>query len=240
MRQPSHIITDIRNISDNFEESETAFKMRVGHSAYGTTCSWKSTSCVFLFFSHGRQFDALVIISLPEKNLNLGFNRLFSEAKAVCELGDECSLQICQSQHWPSGSRSGTLGFILSHGCICISSVNLKALMKCSPVNAQINKSFCLGKLERLLQISIPMQPYNSRRLIPASCKEFWHDQSRGCLKVSSVVIYKHSSLKVSSSSPPLPTKDMMAKVNAHWPCDNLLGVNLVGLNVYEAESFTN
>lgn len=95
MRQPSHIITDVRNISDNFEESETAFKMRVGHSAYGTTCSWKSTSCVFLFFSHGRQFDALVIISLPEKNLNLGFNRLFSEAKAVCELGDECSLQIC-------------------------------------------------------------------------------------------------------------------------------------------------
>lgn len=33
-------------------------------------------------------------IPLPEKNLNLGFGKLFSEAKLGCQLGNESSLQM--------------------------------------------------------------------------------------------------------------------------------------------------
>lgn len=51
-------------------------------------------------------------------------------------------------------------------------------------------------------------------------------------------MIYSIIDLK-SPIHPPGPTKDMRAKMNTYWPCDNFLGVNLVWLNVHEAESFT-
>lgn len=88
------------------KKSEAAFKMRVDPPA-----SWKSASCVILFFSRRRQFVALVSIALPKKkkkNLNPGFYRLFFEAKLGYELGNESSLytragidlQVSNLGHW--------------------------------------------------------------------------------------------------------------------------------------------
>lgn len=87
LRHPIPVITDIRNLSDSYWKSETTFKMRWVIGFVAPPASWKSASCV-VFFSHGKQFGALVIISLSEKNLNLGLDRLFSQAKLGCELGN--------------------------------------------------------------------------------------------------------------------------------------------------------
>lgn len=56
-----------------------------------------SLLCRLLMAGRGRQLDALALISSSEKNLNLGLDRLFSEAELGHELGIESSLQMGQS-----------------------------------------------------------------------------------------------------------------------------------------------
>ena len=159
LRHAIRVIAGIGNISDSYWKSEAEFKMRASYLVYGSTCLMEINLLCLL--QSWRQFDVLTVILLPEKNLNLGFDRLFSKAKLGCEWGNGSSLQIGSSWQWTSGSHLGTPGFMLSQGCLCTSSVNIKALV-------EMLSCQCLDEPEFLRE--------EIRVTTPAFCKGFQYN----------------------------------------------------------------